>query len=397
MATKTKILQFGIVGALVLLFNNCGQEFKSIHFQDLGSGVQSTATPSPTPTPTPVPSTPRPTPSITPIPPSPVPGETLGEIASKMAGGTWAKIPNPRNMVDVFAHGGHTGNLLPYAMNGVWDPISKRFHFLGGDHGEPSSRHVYYDEPSNSWVDLGFTGFGGVHGYNHLAIDTANRQMYFNPYGYMDNGTYVHRYSLVTQGPWVSLGQYPATGYVNVTHGVSWFDKMDGAGPTGALVIYNCGEPNGELSLYDPTSNKWFANVKGFGGESTYHCYMHYSKVHNVAIMGGGSNSKKVWRLNPDRSVTAIADPPIDLGIQDGNVSHDPVSGNFLAMGYGQLWELDPRGSGKWTQQTGPPAEVGNPGSPNLNGVISSPISNYGVTLYVTCRATNCNMYIYKH
>src|SRR2546425_3047826 len=68
-------------------------------------------------------------------------------------------------------------------------------------------------------------------------------------------------------------------------------------------------------------------------------------------------------------------------------------------MGYGQLWEFDPRGAGTWQLQTGsrtPPRAVGNPGYPDLNGVISAGISNYGVVAYTTCRARTCNMYLYK-
>src|SRR5207244_1128308 len=78
----------------------------------------------------------------------------------------------------------------------------------------------------------------------------------------------------------------------------------------------------------------------------------------------------------------------------------DPVTGNFLIMGNGQLWEYDPSGQGRWTLQSGsrtPPSAVGNPGSPNFDSVISAPISNYGVVTYITCRASTCNMYLYKH
>src|SRR5206468_9448353 len=98
--------------------------------------------------------------------------------------------------------------------------------------------------------------------------------------------------------------------------------------------------------------------------------------------------------------VTIMPDAPTNLGIQKANVSVDPVTGNFLIMGSGELWEYDPRGVGRWTKQPAsriPPSAVGNPGTPDYNAVISAPIPNYGVVTYITCRAGNCNMYLYKH
>jgi hypothetical protein len=195
---------------------------------------------------------------------------------------------------------------------------------------------------------------------------------------------------------------WPVTAYVEVAVGTAWWSgTITGGDTNGTLLIYNCGAPSGQVLLWNPTSNTWFADIQGFGGNSTYHCVAEYSPVHNVAIFGGGNdNPRKVWRLNSNRTVTVLPDAPVDLGVQHANLSVDPVTGHFLVMGYGQLWQLDPRGSGSWTQQNGsrtPPSAVGNPGSPDLDSVISAPISNYGVVAYVTCRTKSCNMYLYKH
>src|SRR5262249_48424457 len=144
----------------------------------------------------------------------------------------------------------------------------------------------------------------------------------------------------------------------------------------------------------------FFANIKGFGGNSTYHCFVSYSPLYNVAILGGGNdNANKVWRLNSDQSVTPLTDSPVGVGIQKYNVVNDPVSGNFLLMGQHQLYELDPRGSGTYTQLTGsntPPSAVGDPVA-GAASVISASIPNYGVVMYVTCNGSNCNVYLYKH
>ena len=60
-----------------------------------------------------------------------------------------------------------------------------------------------------------------------------------------------------------------------------------------------------------------------------------------------------------------MPDAPFNVGVNSGmNLVSDHVSGNFLAFGFGQLWELNAGGDGKWTQMTGsraPPAAILDP------------------------------------
>src|SRR5262249_38255694 len=76
---------------------------------------------------------------------------------------------------------------------------------------------------------------------------------------------------------------------------------------------------------------------------------------------------------------------------QHGNLNCDPVTGNFLLLSAGQLWELNPSGAGTWTQQTGtrvPPSRGGVPGPTNPQGVISAAIPQYRVVASMTQSAT---------
>jgi hypothetical protein len=114
-----------------------------------------------------------------------------------------------------------------------------------------------------------------------------------------------------------------------------------------------------------------------------------------VAIVGGGNDApNNIWRLNADQTVTRLTNSPIPVGILQGNVVVDPVSGNFLIVGYGQLWRLDPRGAGSWTLLGATPSAVAS--IPNQDSLVSSSISNYGVVTYITCRGSTCNMWLYK-
>ena len=98
-------------------------------------------------------------------------------------------------------------------------------------------------------------------------------------------------------------------------------------------------------------------------------------------------------------SVTVLDATGKAVGIQRGNLAVDPVTGNFLLLSAGQLWQLDPSGAGTWTQQSGtrtPPAGVGVPNKPD--GVISTSIPEYGVVAYITQTSTiGGTFFLYKH
>jgi chitodextrinase len=320
----------------------------------------------------------------------------LGTVASQMTPGSWASL-GTNNINAVLGQGATAGNQLPYAFSGAWDPGRLVLHFTGADHYN-TPNYMTYDARSNSWTFLGRTPLAVSHGYDHNSVDPLTGTLYVRQFGLGGQWTI---WKLPPGGSWSVATTYNQ-GYQQVAIGTAWWSgPLAGGGSQGTYVVYNCGEPNGQVALWNPATGSWFADLRNFGGSSTYHCFIEYSPKANVAVFGGGNgNQRKLWRLNPDRSITPLADAPIDLGVQAANVVADPVTGNFLVMGYGQLWELNPAGSGTWTPQTGarvPPSAVGNPGSPNFDSVISASISNYGVVMYVTCRASSCNTYLYKH
>lgn len=337
-----------------------------------------------------------------PIPP-PTTGSALASLAASMQPGTWAELVTS-NISPVLGQGDASGNIISYAMSSAWDPVGKRIYLQGQDHANTTGLiFARYDETANAWADAGPIPNTQTHAYDHMTIDPVTRTLYL--YKYLQPRT-VASYPIGTSGPWADLNDFPQGGYLNISLGLEWF-------PGVGLVVYNCGDPTGELFIRSPAGT--WTHIQGFGNIATdggVHCFAEYSAVHNVVLFGGPSkNNRKIWRLNSDLTVTAMPDAPHGVGIQQMNVVAEPVSGDFLAWGYHEFWEFNPTGAGAWHQLANLPpgsapggAGVGDPTDapattldPPQPSVVSTSISSYGVVAYTTCRARACNVYLYKH
>jgi MYXO-CTERM domain-containing protein len=162
-----------------------------------------------------------------------------------------------------------------------------------------------------------------------------------------------------------------------------------------ALIVYNCGAP--EIQIYDIAAGEWRAPITGLEGTSTYHCAAEHSVAHGVTIFGGGNdNPTSVWRLDADRSVTRLADAPFAYsGYIEAGVVAEPLTGDFLFFGDGQVWVLDPTGSGTWTRSADIPGGIPGPGGDNEEALLA-PLPRHGVVMYVGCD-TACRVWLYRH
>jgi hypothetical protein len=359
---------------------------------------------------TPVGQAPPPTP--TPSAPPPLENTVLGDLAASMAPGTWAQL-TVSNQDAILGVGSVSGTMIHFSNSMPWNPFSKVIEIVGMDHDWGMQRHVRYDVRTNQFVlvaaDDGL-GTQTQHGYDHNTVNPYTGDLYHRMFSGF-TGTISSFKKVLGGASFVALPGVSATEQVAI--GATWWSgPFVGGGSQGSFMIFNSGNAlgnanDGQILAYNPLTNAWFFNKEAmapnYGSGSTYHSVMEYSAQKNVAVYGGGNAAPdRLWRLDSDGSFVAMPNVPPGkgVGIQQGLLVNEPVSGNFLLLSAGELWELDPT-SGTWTQQTGsraPPDAVGVPGPENPQAVIAASISDYGVVAFITQPGqTGATFFLYKH
>lgn len=352
----------------------------------------------------------------------------LGTFAAAMAPGTWAQISGMINIDPVIAQA-PVFHMLPYGGTGAWDPLNKKIKFVGSEGHGVANTQAEFDDATNSWSVLhgprvdsnpSLIPYNDQHVYDHNVVNPANGEHYLSDPG----GFPVPKVLRYRGGVWQSLVPYANWGSQSVGTGSCWWSgAFPQIGAQGCFMVVDFNN-FGDFAYYDPLSDIWrrtsLACTPGF-----YHTFLEYSALKNVAVYGGGTSysqglSKKLWRLNANGSQTAMPDAPFPVGIYDGMLfTTEPVTGNFLAIGNGGMWELNSDGAGVWTQQTGgraPPADVvafipsvqnPYPGfPPGISGGCGSILvscSTYGVVLAINAMVAGyraaplTHVWAYKH
>ena len=126
-----------------------------------------------------------------------------------------------------------------------------------------------------------------------------------------------------------------------------------------------------------------------------YHNVAQYSAVHKVVLFGGGNNSKALYNLDAEGTITERKAAPVEIGINTAVVTTDPVSGAFLVLHKDDKFYSYNPATDAWT-------ELSTEGMPfRMKGssfdVVATPISTYGVTLFFTAERKGLKVCLYKH
>lgn len=340
-----------------------------------------------------------------------------------MAPGTWAQVAASNQDAVLGSQNGNSGSMINYCQSMPWNPVAKRIEFTGADHDAvpATQRYARYDDASNTFslvaVDAGFGAAVGTafHGAGLLQANPYTGEL-FNAQQPQANPRLFRFYKMSAGSTTFSLVGTAPSGYLQIFMPSCWWTGPFTAralGSQGAYMCFNSGASQGigtgEIFIYDPTIPGFLPTLTGVTDPvytSNYAPVMAYSKIKNCAVYGGTSdvsspNAPIAYRLNSDGTHTLM--PPVPgsgMGLDVGALVADPVTGNFLLLTNGQLWELNPTGSGTWALQTGsrvPPSGVRNPTEMG-QGLVVTAIPDYGVVAVTSQLAgSGGTFFLYKH
>jgi hypothetical protein len=340
----------------------------------------------------------------------PVLATNLSDAAAAMAPGTFVELTEMANwnggqMLNPAGCGG--GDVITqYATTAVWNPVARRFQFSGSPHGGCSGvneKAIFYDDAANSWGALPLppgSRNDPRHSYGHNAMNPQTGEHYYTHY----NSFALLRLNSAGTA-WTTLAS--RTGNVQCCRAQAWFPDFQGG-----RLIHVDGDWGGRS--YNPATNTWTQLWRGNGADGTslpqftgdgQPAFALYSYRCHCLIFGAGSNFRK---MNSDGSFTALTQSggpgsgAMNVGPDSSSLVVEPVTGVLITISGGTLRVFDPgttnASAGAWSVPgTAIPPFFNTAGSTS-ESLISAPISNYGVVMYVKHDdASTGRVFLYKH
>lgn len=310
----------------------------------------------------------------------------LSDAAASLQPGESVKV-NTRLADDVLDSQG--ANFIMWASSGVWDPTRREVRFVGKRYSVYAHRFLVYSENANSWssdraLPGGLTCACNGHGYDHNTIDPTTGTHYYR--GYNSHTIYVWN------GSWSEF-ELPS-GSLDIAASISWVNGL-------GLVYVD------KYKLVAYNGSSW--QSLGAAPPVNYHNVSEYNPTSNTLIYGGGNGVTAMWKLDSNRNISRIQDPPFPQGASETQtvLSSDPSSDQFISwQKRSTSWAAYDVSSNSWSTLPRSTGDGSTPsrGTPNLStadlagAVIGIPISTYGVIMYVQYTGGGeAGVWLYKH
>ena len=224
-----------------------------------------------------------------------------------------------------------------------------------------------------------------MHGYDHSVINPATGDFY-----HRKAGDRIVRIYNQADSTWSDLPPHIIS-YNSCCVGKAFYPEMNS-------ILYTSVESgtNGSLIRYDLNSGQWMrVGAAASLPMGTLHQFAEYNPVHKVVVFGG--NQYEMYKVDSTGTITRLKQTPIRVGIQATVFTVDPVSGDYLVFNMDrQFYKYDVT-TDTWTRQSGTvPIYTSRYNGSDVHGVVATPVSTYGVTLFVTCNGSDCRVTLYK-
>jgi hypothetical protein len=308
-------------------------------------------------------------------------GTVLGDLTAGMNAGDWRMLNSPTFDYDLNYDCTNTAPhfITEYTDDAMWDPASRQVLFIGAGHG-CKGKFISYSDETNTWREEPYPSVTSdmAHAYDHNAIDRINGVVYHRRHGQAE----VYRYNIAQQ-QWSKIPSLPSSAANPCCAAMEYFPEMQSL-----FYAYS-----GGLVQYTESSNKWTSY--GSYPSGSIHNFAKYNPVHKCVIFGGGNDSRDVYKIDRDGSVSKMKPAPFQLRINVTVITPGPVSGDFIVLNDDKtLWVYDVV-SDTWTQQSGT-APIFSFGKPTFK-TVATYIDNYGVILYAKNDMYVNRVIVYKH
>lgn len=328
-------------------------------------------------------------------------GTVIGELAETMAPGQWAELVST-GADNAFSA---SDSIFEYCDKIIWDPVGRQLLFYGTSDpaGSGDRKFIRYSAVTNTWEILPLPPFaGGViqHSYKQHAIDVLGRRMYYRPMG--SGNTEFWSIDLDNlAGGWTRRADIGGLQYID---GAVAMDFR----PSSQTVVLHTGDAGtaaggSGLTEYNPATNSWRMLSDSIRPEGGLHALIECSPMVDNCLIGGGDRTNELWKLLPDNSVVSLGGnhPINEIDVRYANTTVDPTSGHYLMMSRDdEFYELDANDN-SWTlidSGASVPPFSGYSSAESTFHMSATPISNYGVVLYVQYRdGGNSKVWLYKH
>jgi chitodextrinase len=286
---------------------------------------------------------------------------TLAQLAASLAPGQWATLSS-NNFNLALVDAGDARSILEFASRGHWDPVHKKIQFWGEGHFAGQAL-ITYDDATNSWSkDTTVVNSNIGHGYQHLALNPANGDLYLRLYssGSIRKKPYGQ--------PWQNAASFNNNNQ-QVAGALEWVPQLNGG--AGGLAFAD----TGGVRISNAAVSSWGSQINGASGP-----YHNNGVATNGAFyFGGGNGSSAFWRLDPvTGTVTAAASAPAQYGVTARHLVAHPNGIDALLVG--------PAGSGSVYRYNGASNTWTNLGAHQLNADTwwaGITVPEYGVTVWL--------------